>query len=232
MAGTSSPLQEILAQLSRVVLTEAELRRDLERVLGVAQTTVPGCDAGSVTLVVEGEPRTEAAFSRVVLSIDLAQYALREGPCLLAMAENRPIRVDLLLVDERFPQFRERADLRGVLSSLSLPVVVDGEVVGSLNLYSSQSRAFDDTAQDLGALLAAQVGLAVAKSRVWPQARQAAATVQAAADDTNDIAVAEGILMAVEECSAEQAEALLRNAATSEAATLAEIARRVIAQLR
>ena len=113
---------------------------------------MPGCDAGSVTLIVEGRPQTEAVIERVVVAIDLAQYEMEEGPCLRAAAENRPIRVDLIPTDERFPRFAERVAHTGVRSSLSLPVVVAGVAVGSLNLYSWAPSSFDATSQDLRAV--------------------------------------------------------------------------------
>jgi GAF domain-containing protein len=223
---------EALTRLSRALLTERELQHDLDAILAVADATVPGCEGASVTLVIEGKPRTQAAVDRIVVAIDLAQYEAEEGPCLLAAAENRPVIVDRLALDDRFPRFAERAAETGVQSSLSLPVVVDGAVVGSLNLYASVPSAFDASSQDIAAVLATQVGTAVAKSRVLPAGRDVVVSAQEFADEQADIGVAEGMLMVIEQCSVEQAAALLRNAASSEAESLVAIARRIIQEVQ
>jgi GAF domain-containing protein len=209
-------LLDALMTLSVTLLGEGlGLRRDFDSILGVAQRIVPGCDAGSVTLVVEGQPHTEAAIDRVIVAVDLAQYEMDEGPCLRAAAQNQPVRVDMIAIDERFPRFAERVAHTGVQSSLSLPVVVGADCVGSLNLYSWTPSSFNASSQDLGAVLATQVGVAIAKSRLLADSRAVAVTAQRLADENADIAVAQGILMVLEQCAPEQAGALIRNAAAN-----------------
>ena len=232
MPETPAELQQALMALSLTWLDEGpKLQPDLDRILAVAERSVPGCDAASVTLIVEGRPQTEAVIDRVVVAVDLAQYELQEGPCLAAAAENRPIQVDLVPTDERFPRFAERVAHTGVKSSLSMPVVAVGGPVGSLNLYSWTPSSFDATSQDLGAVLATQVGVAVAKSRLLTNSQDLAVVAQRLADDNADIAVAHGMLMVLEQCTPEQAAALIRNAASSETETLVAIARRIIAEV-
>lgn len=227
----SNDLVEAITALSRVLLTDQSLKGDLRRIVAVAERSVPGCDGASVALSIEGRPRTEAVTSKVVLELDLAQYEAGDGPCLVALREVRPVRLDLIAEEGRFPSFAERAAEAGVRSSLSLPVLVDGEAVGTLNLYSYTPAAFDETSQSLAALLVAQAGVAIAKSRLLAAGRRAADVAQQSADDRADVNMAEGILMSIEQCSAEQATALLRNAATSEEQTLAAMARRIIAEV-
>ena len=231
MAELAPQIQRAIAELGLALLTEKELQGDLERILRAAQRSVPGCEAGSVTLLVEGSPRTEAAISRAVIAIDVAQYETQEGPCLLAAALNAPVVVDVLGTDERFPNFAERVAPLGLQSSLSLPVVIDSQVVGSLNLYAWQRDAFDATSQDISAVLATQVGIAVAKSRLLTEAHAVATVAQQAADEASDVAIAEGMLIVLERCSLEQAQSLLRNAASAEAESLVVIARRIILEV-
>jgi len=232
MPETPAELQDALMALSLAWLDEGpRLRSDLARILAVAERTVPGCDAGSITLIVEGQPQTEAMIDRVVVAVDVAQYELGEGPCLTAAEENRPIHVALIPTDERFPRFAERVAHTGVQSSLSLPVVAFGAPVGSLNLYSWTPSSFDASSQDLGAVMATQVGVAVAKSALLTRSRGLAVVAQRRSDENADLAVAHGMLMVLERCSVEQAAALIRNAASSESETLVAAARRVMAEV-
>src|SRR4051812_8989347 len=122
--GSPAGLDDALMTLSLTLLDEGpSLQQDLETILRLAERTVPGCDAGSVTLLIEGKPQTEAVIDRVVVAIDVAQYELDEGPCVEAMRDGSPIRVELLATDERFPRFAERVAHTRVQSSLSMPVV-------------------------------------------------------------------------------------------------------------
>ena len=105
MATADDELLRVMFELSRVLLTETDVRGDLERVVSVAEATVPGCDGASVTVIVEGRPRTETATDRVVLEADLIQYRSREGPCLSAIATGEPVRVVLIATDKRFVRF-------------------------------------------------------------------------------------------------------------------------------
>jgi AmiR/NasT family two-component response regulator len=90
---------------------------------------------------------------------------------------------------------------------------------------------FDSTSQDLGAVLAAQVGVAVAKSCLLADSQQVAVAAQRLADEEADVAVAQGMLMGLEDCTPEQAGALIRNAAACEAETAVGIARRIVAEV-
>lgn len=199
MPETPAELHDALISLGLTLLGEGpSLTTDLERVLSMAQRSVPGCDAGSVTLIVEGRPQTEAAIDRVVVAVDLAQYEMHEGPYLQAATANPAIRVDVIATDDRFPRSAERAAHTGVQSSLSLPIVVDAVEVGSLDLYSWTPFAFGDSSQDLGAVLATQVGAAVAKSHLLASSQMVAVSAQRLADENADIAVAQGVVMVLE----------------------------------
>jgi len=224
-------LVEAITALSRILLTDRTLKGDLERIVAVAERSVPGCNGASIALALTGRPRTEAVSNRIVLELELAQYEAGDGPCLLALREGRPVRLDLIGEEPTFETFAERAAQVGVRSSLSLPVLIDGEAVGTMNLYSYAAAAFDETSQSLAAVLVAQTGVAIAKSRLLAAGRWAADVAQQSADDRADISMAEGMLMSIEECTAEQAAGLLRNAATSEEETLAGMARHIILEV-
>ena len=54
----------------------------------------------------------------------------------------RPVRIDDTLVSQQWPKFCRQADELGIRSCYALPLIVDGESVGALILYSRQRAAF------------------------------------------------------------------------------------------
>lgn len=64
------------------------------------------------------------------------QHRLGQGPCLSAVASARTQVSAWLGKDDRWPCFGPRAGRLGVHSALSLPLLVDGNVIGALNAYN------------------------------------------------------------------------------------------------
>jgi GAF domain-containing protein len=155
------------ARLVRALWMERGLMGRLEAVTALSKRLVAGCDAAGVALQVHGEARSLATTDRVVLEVDLVQYATGEGPCLAAIAEGRPIRIDLVAENEQWQHFSPGALDRGVESVLSLPIQGDGTTIGALNLYSMAARAFDDEAERSGQLLADYAGEVIRTSPLY-----------------------------------------------------------------
>lgn len=217
-----------LEELAQVLQSQKTLGAVLAGIAEAAVLTVPGCDAASVALSIEGRPATAAATGRIALELDLVQYDT-DGPCVTAFRNIEMLRLDIVELGEAFPHFARAAGDRGIAGVLSLPCTWGGEIVATLNLYS-RSRPFDQTATSVGAVLAAQVAIAVSRSPEFAAARATVEEAQRDTDDRADLGLATGILMATQGCSAEQAEGLLQQAASHEAKTLVQIAHRIMEQ--
>jgi GAF domain-containing protein len=155
------------ARLVRALWMERGLMGRLEAVTALSKVLIDGCDAAGVALQVHGEARSLATTERVVLEVDLVQYATGEGPCLAAIAEGRPIRIDVVGEGEQWQHFSPGALDRGIESVLSLPIRAAGTTVGALNLYSRVANAFDDEAARIGQLLADYAGQAIRTSPLY-----------------------------------------------------------------
>ena len=176
-------LCEVITELAGIVLNAASLREDLEQVIGFSCRVLPGCDAGSIALLIDGAPTTVAVHEHVALELDVVQYRNDEGPCLSALGGER-IRVDIVDADERFPHFAAGAADHRVNSVLSMPIHHHGDVVGTLNFYSFEPNAFDDTAEDIARLASSQAAHAIVRSDVLTAARQRRDQLQAHYDQT------------------------------------------------
>jgi GAF domain-containing protein len=218
-----------LHALADVLQKQRTLGGTLAGIAEAATVSVPCCDAASVALSIEGRPATAAATARIALELDVAQYESGEGPCLAAFNDGSSLRLDLVESDEPFPHFARAARDRGVVAVLSLPVMWDEQIVATLNLYS-RSGPFGDDAAAVAAVLGAQVAMAVSRSPEFTVARAVVERAQQDIDDQAEVNVATGLLMANEECSAQQAEGLLSGAAAHNEESLVAVARRIIEQ--
>ncbi|MCU1346781.1 MAG: transcriptional regulator [Acidimicrobiia bacterium] len=220
-----------LMKLTEVVQTERTLGGTLARVAETAVLSVPGCDAASVTISVEGRPATAAMTARVALELDLAQYDADDGPCVEALKGGRTIRFDLVDPGDAYPHFAVGAQRAGVRGVLSIPARWGTDIVGVLNLYSF-GGTFDESAVSVAQVLGAQVGIAISRSPEFSAARAVVEQAQRDADDSAEIARATGLLAITEACTIEQAEGLLREASNHEEQPLIDIAQRIIDQHR
>jgi GAF domain-containing protein len=224
-------LAAVLALLAIALFKEESLTTDLETLVRVACRVLADCSGASVALLVDGEPTTVAVDDRVTLEIDLLQYEKREGPCITALG-GQQIRVGYVPADERFPHFAVGAADRRVLSVLSTPILERGTVLGTVNLYSDRPDAFGQEAQDIARVISAEAATAVRKSKFLTTARAAREQLQERYDESVQTSRAQGALMVMYDCSAEQALDLLRNAAETNRERLLLTAERILSSMQ
>ena len=220
-----------LQQLAEVIQNETSLGAALANIAETATSSVPGCDAASIAISLEGRPVTTATTARVALEMDVTQYDSHDGPCLSSFRSMNTLRLDIAEEGDRFPHFTRAAHIRGIQGVLSVPAMWGRDAVGTLNLYS-RTRPFDETAETIGTVLAAQIAIAVSRSPEFVAARSVVEQAQRDLDDRAQVGIATGLLMVNEACTAEQAERLLNSAATHDEKAIIEIANRIVEQHR
>src|SRR5574340_314060 len=127
-------LRAALAELRATIDADDELGEVLQDVTRQVIAVIPGAIA-SITILRDGEPETAACSDRRVADIDAEQYAAGDGPCLLAARTRHTVRVTLEQGRQRWPAFAASAERAGVAGYLASPLLLDSELVGSLNLY-------------------------------------------------------------------------------------------------
>jgi GAF domain-containing protein len=220
-------LRTALAELALAVFTSRSLSENLGRLVGVACRLIPACASGSVALLVDGRPTTAAITDHLAIELDVAQYDAGDGPCLTALG-GQTVRFAVLEESERFPHFAVGAADRRIRSVLSTPIRHDDGIIGTLNLYSRHVDGFDEQAQRVADVTAAEAGTAIITSRMYEQARQRRDELQALHDEEAQISQAQGVLMAIQLCSAEQAISLLDHAVDATGEDLVHVARRIL----
>jgi GAF domain-containing protein len=227
----SDDLVNGLQQLADVLQTQHTLGGALASIAEAATVSVPGCDAGTIAISIGGRPATAAMTGTVALELDMVQYDNDDGPCLTTFRTASALRLDLYEQGEAFPHVAIAARRVGIRAVLSVPAIWGTETIATLNLYS-RTGPFDESAETVAAVLAAQVAIAVSRSPEFAAARAVVEEAQRTTDDRSQIAVATGLLIGSQECTREQAQGLLRQAAAQDEQTILQIALRIIEQHR
>lgn len=156
-------LASAFARIAEQLYDAATYDDVLTRIAAAAVATVAGGESASVTLVEDGTYQTAAATDASASAVDLEQYEAGEGPSLDALTT--PVVGAPEFPDDRWPLLGAHPGEHGVQSSLSYQLTAqdpgDGELsAASLNIYAPTPDAFDQAAQEIGAILAAHAALA------------------------------------------------------------------------
>ena len=224
-------LADALTELAQVLLTDRDLKHDLQRVVSLACRVVPKCSGASVSMLASGQPTTVATTDTVTLELDVIQYDNSDGPCIAALG-GQIVRIGFVDTDERFPHFAAGAADTRVKSVLSTPAIDHGMIVGSLNLYSQEPHAFDDSDTASTQVFAAEVANAIVKSATMRRVQGSLEDLQRDRDETTLVSRAQGVLMAIQDCSAVQARNLIANASRENGESLLRTAERILASAR
>ncbi|MGY0004378.1 GAF and ANTAR domain-containing protein [Micromonospora sp. I033] len=203
----------------------------LDQVVRVAAEVVTPAVACGLTVRRDGGAFTVASSGDLAARGDEIQYGADEGPCLEALRQGQVVEVVDLRDDERWGRYREHALRLGIVSSLSLPMTVDRETVGALNLYATQPHAFTDPARRQALAFTDQASAAL--SVILRQADQSLLHQQLtdAMASRSIIDQALGVIMGQQRCTARQAFTLLRQASQNRNRKLRDVAAEIITQV-
>ena len=212
--------------LTHLVVTDDPLDTTLRRVVDLAAKEIDGCDIAGITLMRDGNPVTAAFTDSVAPEIDVAQYATGSGPCLEAFHTNRTRRIDDTRTDARWPDFALAAAEHGVVSTVSVPLVVGANALGALNLYARTANAF--AGDDSSTVFALQASVVVANAQAFWAAQDLADQLENALESRAVIEQAKGVLLARTGCSLDEAFDRLRIASQNQNRKLRDIAAEVV----
>ena len=219
-------LAEAFADIARQLQAEGTSETTRDRVTRAAVATVDGCDHAAISIIRRrGGIESVSATDDIPSRVDAIQYDVGEGPCLEATSEHEAFAIDDLAADERWPAFSRRTvEETGVRSMLSFRLFVQGDTIGSLNLYSRCPAVFDEHARAVGAVLAAHAAIALSAVRDHERAKQLEDALQA----NRQIGMAIGVLMGRGGMTQDEAFALLRRASQHLHRKLREVAAEVV----
>jgi GAF domain-containing protein len=204
----------------------------LRLVTALADATVDNADGVSVTLERHGRLMTVAASNNKVLTMDVHQYETGEGPCLDAKANGRWYYIESLDDETRWPTFVPLALSQGIHSILSSPLMTSERPQGALNIYSSTQRAFGKHEQELAALFAEQASEILTTAGPAVTDEESNRRFVEALATRRTIHQAQGVIMARDNLTENEAITSMYRAARSAELTVLSYALRVVASIR
>jgi GAF domain-containing protein len=222
-------LSGVFARMSGLLLSQETMQTALGLVTSLAADTVPGATGAGVTLLDEvGRRSTWAATEPEVERADALQYELDEGPCLTAWADRTLVRVDDAARDRRWPRWAAAAARLGLRSTLSTGLVAGDSGIGAIKVYAPGPAAFDQRAEHLLSLFAAQAAILLANVQTYHRAQQVSDHLKEALRGRDLIGQAKGLLIGRDSVDEETAFATLVAASVRENRTLRDVAQSLV----
>lgn len=236
-------LRDGLAGLAAIGSGSLPLPDLLDRVTMLAARATPAADGVGIVLTgmrQAGRPvRACAASTDFVSQIEVLQHPSHEAresggsragsPSDTAAAEGRTIRTGSVGDDPRWPAFGSEVSRFGVKSVLSLPLLIgEDEVIGVIDAYAREPKAFDERAAAHGESFAAAAAVVVHNADALDQARLRAAQLETALVNRSIIDQAIGVLRSRSGSSAKECFERLRAASRAENLKIAVVAERVV----
>ena len=163
--------------------------------------------------------------------LDQVQRDFGEGPCLDAYRDGRVVAVDDLAASPRFARLGAVVGQMSVRTMLSVPLMVDGQPIGSLTLYASRPQAWSPKSVEAVAAFCAVVVVLVVAQLAWAGREREAAQLRCALAQRVVIEQAKGVLAARDGVAPDVAFARLRAQARSRRRRLVDLAQEVVARV-
>lgn len=226
------PLPESLEVLRQLEAdTGEELVEPIRRVSRTLSDLVPSCLGFSLSYVHQGIAVTFLATDPQLALLDGVQYAVG-GPCVDAIDTGDAISLDDVTdpLDERLWElFGQAATAHGVRSTLSFPLHEQADVVGGVNVYAADRRAFAGVSDQVAVMFGAWAGEAVHNADLTWQTRVDARHGVERLEDASAVERAVGVLHVSEDLTLDAARERIHQAALRADITPSEVARAIIA---
>ena len=192
-------------------------------------TAVLGLGGSGVTMAEEGQLHFVTAVTPDSTELERSQEEHQEGPCRDAYETGEVVRVsDVRQESARWPHYSATAARLGVAGVAGIPMRHADEVIGALNIYSSEPREWSD--QDIAvAVVLADVATSyvLSASKLHDQ-EQLSQQLQKALESRVVIEQAKGITAQKRSVSVDHAYQLMRGHARSNHASLRTVAEAIV----
>lgn len=219
-------INDAFRRMSALIYAGADSGSIHQSLVDCAAHLVEGCNRASLLLRTRDRFVTAASTDEIARRIDQIELEVGEGPCVDAIvSEAYQHDADLTTASTPWPRFTQRILAETpVRSAIGYRLLLEGDKVGALNLFSDTPGGLTSKSADTGAVIASFASVALMAIR----AREEAATLRHGLQSNREIGKAVGLLMAAHHISGEEAFELLRSTSQELNMKLAKLASQII----
>jgi GAF domain-containing protein len=221
-------LADALTELADLMIATPSMDKFLNDLARLATGVIAPPASCGITLAQADQPLTVASSGPLAAHVDEVQYGHGEGPCLQAMHTGKTVMSLDLTTEQRWGPYPAHALSYGVHSSLSLPLTVNGDTRGALNLYAVTAHAFGPSEQQHAELFAGAASATLTVVTRQGQQVLLSEQLRGALATRAVIDQALGILMGHNSCDSDAAFAILRESSQHQNRKLHDVATDIV----
>jgi len=185
--------------------------------------------AGIMLADPNGRLRHAACSSEQMRLVELFELQLEEGPCFDAYSRQLPVLSDSPEnAEARWPRFAPYAAEAGFAAVSAVPMRLRSQVIGALNLFSTEPGALNDDDIRVAQAMADIATIGILQERAIEDGRALSTQLESALDSRIVIEQAKGIVAEHDRTSVDEAFQRLRRFAREHNRLLSDTARQVI----
>lgn len=189
---------------------------------------VLGVDGVGVSIARRGNLAFLAATSAAVGTVEEHQETSGEGPCHQSFLHGTQVRIEDLTSSERWPEHRDLTLDNGFKSLATVPMPVEGQRIGALDLYCTEPHAWTDEEIRAAQILANMATGYVLNNLKLSESRNLTERLQAALDTRIVVEQATGVLCGRHDIDPPEAHERLRHHARTFGVAMQDVCERVI----
>lgn len=221
-------LAEVFVELADTLVDEFDLIEFLQIVTSRTSDLIEARAAGLLLADNHGRLRLMAASDERSELLELFQVQSLEGPCQDCYREGvAVVNADLTQASDRWPRFAPRAVAAGYRSVHAFPLRLRKDVIGALNLFSTELGPMDPAAVRIVQALADVATIGLMQERAIHRGDVLTEQLQSALNSRIVIEQAKGALSQIHDCDTDAAFELLRTYSREHRQRLGDVARAV-----
>jgi GAF domain-containing protein len=182
--------------------------------------------AGIMLATPQGHLQAVTSSNDAMRVVELFELQSAEGPCLDCFHSGQPVvNQDLATAGQRWPRFAPVAVEAGFRAADAIPMRLRGQIIGSLNLFRTETGSMNDGDVEIAQALADIATIAILQNRTAVATRDLNAQLESALASRVIIEQAKGVLAERRRIPVDEAFTQLRRHARNNNLRLAEVAR-------
>lgn len=222
-------LTRVLSEFAHTLAGRFEVSEVLYRLVEHV-IEILGVDGAGVSVVDEdGSLRPVTVPNEMTRRLEGVEEQFQQGPCVDAFRNGDEVVVSRLRDHaDKWPDWSGKADELGVRAVLGIPLVVRGEPLGAMNVYSLQERDWRPAEVRVARVLCDMAASYVSNASELDEARRTAEQLREALESRIIIEQAKGVIAAEQRISVEEAFVILRSHSRKQGVSLRAVSKAVV----